>query len=628
MTPGPVSAAWDFNGGGSYNDNSNWSPAGAPNSAGLTATFGNGVSNTVNTTPSLTVLIDGADVAGSLVFSNTNGTGYILGNDSVSGHGITLNNNGTGAAVNVSANTPQAILANLTLADNVTFNVNAGSSLSISGSLSQAGASRTLTMNGPGTLILGSANTYSGGTMINSGTLMTTASGALGSGPLTINGSGSTLDLGNTNQNVGAVSITAGTIQNGTLTATSFTVNNSAALTFPSTLILAGTGGLTKTNTGTLTLSDANTFSGGTTINSGTLTTTASGALGSGPLTISAPNVTSTLSLGASQTVSSLTSNQSGTGTASVNVAFGAKLTSTGPLSATGTLSLPGFGTTEIDGAPTLNNNSTLKLTTRGTLRFNATSGTATVGTGATVTIVAGGTLELAGSVSALSSGANRVNVTNTSIAAAGLLVSGANQRVGGIDGSGNTQVNAGSDLTANHIIQGALVIGGTSGSRGLVTIAASDAGGNPLGQSSAQPNGVNLASSLGSDGPFAAGINSAILLDASVINDSSVAGSSMTSSASGAGLAAVPEPSTLAIAACGLAVIAMIGVRRRQKLQTISMTTAERRLTVDPQPPRTRILWSVRIFFVTLGGRLSGYKVANESRRPSRLTRRSQTAS
>ena len=333
VTPGPVSAAWDFNGGGNFSDNSKWNPAVVPNGAGLTATFGNGVSNTVNTTPSMTVLIDGADVAGSLVFSNTNGTGYILGNDGVSGHGITLNNNGKGAAVNVSASTPQTILANLTLADNVAFSINSGSSLSISGSLSEAGASRTLTVNGPGTLILGSANTYSGGTTINSGTLKTTASGALGSGPLTINGLG----------------------------------------------------------------------------------------------------VTSTLTLGANQTVSSLTSNGSGTGAGTVSVASGNTLISTGALTTTGTFKLSGLGTTEIDGAPTLNANSKLQVSF-GTLRFNVTSGAATVGTGVTATVGVGATLELAGSVSALSSGGNRVNITTIS-SAHGILVSGTNQQVGNIDG-------------------------------------------------------------------------------------------------------------------------------------------------------------------------------------------------
>jgi hypothetical protein len=51
----------------------------------------------------------------------------------------------------------------------------------------------------------------------------------------------------------------------------------------------------------------------------------------------------------------------------------------------------------------------------------------------------------------------------------------------GGINGTGDLAVSAGGNLTANHIIQGSLVIGGTPGSPAIVTIAASDASGNPL---------------------------------------------------------------------------------------------------------------------------------------------------
>ena len=51
----------------------------------------------------------------------------------------------------------------------------------------------------------------------------------------------------------------------------------------------------------------------------------------------------------------------------------------------------------------------------------------------------------------------------------------------GGVEGTGDLTVNAGSDLTTNHIVQEALVIGGTATSFGKVTIAASDSSGNPL---------------------------------------------------------------------------------------------------------------------------------------------------
>ena len=96
--------------------------------------------------------------------------------------------------------------------------------------------------------------------------------------------------------------------------------------------------------------------------------------------------------------------------------------------------------------------------------------------------------------------------------------------------------MNTGSDLTANHIIQSALLIGGTAGSPGLVTIDASDASGNPLGQSS------NAA------------------LTASTIN-STTGAADLANTTTGASDGSnnpspVPEPSTLA-----LALLAILGV-------------------------------------------------------------------
>ena len=87
---------WDSGTSGSYSGTAKWYWPIAPSGPNVTVTFGNGVLNTVNA-PSVTVTVDSAVVAGYLVFNNTNGTGYILGNDGVAGHGITLNNDGIGA---------------------------------------------------------------------------------------------------------------------------------------------------------------------------------------------------------------------------------------------------------------------------------------------------------------------------------------------------------------------------------------------------------------------------------------------------------------------------------------------------------------------------------------------------
>ncbi len=236
-----------------------------------------------------------------------------------------------------------------------------------------------------------------------------------------------------------------------------------------------------------------------------------------------------------------------------------------GPLTndAAAKLTVTGGGALEIDAAPTLADASSILVTSGSRLTFNVQAGSATVGGGVTATVASTGTFELAGSVSALANGANRVNITNNSNSA-GLLVSGTNQQVGNIDGSGTTQVNAGSDLTADHIVQNALMIGGAAGSTGLVTIDASDASGNPLGQSS----GFALAGSLTRNDPFeAGGIDSANLRSG---DNTDLASLSPGNSAAGGNLSPVPEPSALV-----LALLAILGVvstqfaRRYSRRQT-----------------------------------------------------------
>ncbi|HEV3343349.1 MAG TPA: RHS repeat-associated core domain-containing protein, partial [Pirellulales bacterium] len=95
------------------------------------------------------------------------------------------------------------------------------------------------------------------------------------------------------------------------------------------------------------------------------------------------------------------------------------------------------------------------------------------------------------------------------------LTLSGAGSLVfvGGIDGTGNVVVNAGSNLTANHIIQGNLVIGGTAGSPAIVTIAASDANGNPLNSVAASHTSTttNAIASFPQPAPPTAGTASAV---------------------------------------------------------------------------------------------------------------------
>jgi hypothetical protein len=202
-----------------------------------------------------------------------------------------------------------------------------------------------------------------------------------------------------------------------------------------------------------------------------------------------------------------------------------------------------GSGTTAITGSINLGNATTLSVGATGTLRFNLTSGTATIGTGVTATVTDAATLELAGTVSALSSGANRVDILNNSTAAAGVLATGGNQQVGSIDGVGNVQVGAGANLTADHVIQSSLIISGTAGSPSILTIDASDSSGNPLGRS----NGLAFAGSFGSETRFGAiAATSPDMLIPAGFSSDALFSSGSPGATRGAVAPAVPEPASL----------------------------------------------------------------------------------
>ena len=134
----------------------------------------------------------------------------------------------------------------------------------------------SVTKTGAGALTLASANTYSGVTTISGGTLKLGLANAI-TNTGAINVAGGTYDLGGFTATNGAVTVSAGTVANGTL------VGSSLACTDAGVILanLAGPAGVTKSGAGTLVLRGASAFTGPLTISGGSLEAQASPAPGS-----------------------------------------------------------------------------------------------------------------------------------------------------------------------------------------------------------------------------------------------------------------------------------------------------------------------------------------------------------
>jgi fibronectin-binding autotransporter adhesin len=159
-----------------------------------------------------------------------------------------------------------------TLSGSHVFNIAAGQppgvDLTVSSAIADGGTNaQTLIKDGTGTLKLTGSNNYTGGTTILAGTLMLGSNNALpNAASVTINGG--TLSIEGYANTVGAVSLVSGAMTgtSGVLTGTSFDVRGGTI-----SAIIGGFAALTKTTTGTVTLTAANTYSAGTYLNAGAL---------------------------------------------------------------------------------------------------------------------------------------------------------------------------------------------------------------------------------------------------------------------------------------------------------------------------------------------------------------------
>ncbi|MHL75801.1 autotransporter outer membrane beta-barrel domain-containing protein [Salmonella enterica subsp. enterica serovar Cerro] len=218
-----------------------------------------------------------------------------------SGTTLQIGNGGTLVATNVEA------LGSGDVTDNATLELNTGGTFDnvISGS-------GQVVKSGDEMLTLSGANSYTGGTTISGGTLVVSNVEALGSGDVTdnatlelntggdfannIGGTGSvvksgdkTLTLSGTNSYTGGTTISGGTlVANNVEALGTGDVTNNATLELNTggdfTNAISGSGQVVKSGDETLTLSGANSYTGGTTISGGTLVATHVNALGTGAI--------------------------------------------------------------------------------------------------------------------------------------------------------------------------------------------------------------------------------------------------------------------------------------------------------------------------------------------------------
>lgn len=320
----------------------------------------------------------------------------------------------------------------------VTFSINSTFSISntIAGDNGIGGGSTAaggITMNGTGTVTLGSTNnTYTGTVSIPEGTLAILGDGSLGN-------TSNPVILQNATTNGSTLSVTANTTSPGTR---SFQLGTGGGGIFAQNTgvnhiiqgVISGTGGggpLTQNGPGTLTLEGINTYPDGTTTNnSSTLALSGSGTISNGPLSLKGTSHFDITAINSSVTIGDL-SGVSGTtvalGTKSLTVTTSTTNTYAGNMTgSTGTFTIGGSGSLDLTGTASYTGLTTVQNTA--TLFANGSmAGGVTVQSGATlkgigtingaVTIESGGTISPGNSIGTITVGSYSLNPGSTMFA-------------------------------------------------------------------------------------------------------------------------------------------------------------------------------------------------------------------
>ncbi|WP_247642530.1 autotransporter-associated beta strand repeat-containing protein [Brucella abortus] len=435
--------------------------------------------------------------AGTLTLSGANSyTGgtkvsagtLVVANDNTGGGTMTVD---VGALLQIGTGGTSGSLAG-DIANDGTLVVDRSDAIGLSGAISGAGG---LTKNGAGTLTLSGANSYTGATTVSAGILTLTgdntgggtttvdaraelhigtggASGSLAGnivndGALVVDRSG-VIGLSGVISGTGGLTFNGGTLQ---VMGTSWTSTNravslqagggtfdieDAANNFAVTQGVAGAGGLTKSGSGTLTLSGANSYTGATTVSASTLVV-ANDNTGGGTTTV---DVGAGLQIGTGGVSGSLAGDIVNNGTLVVDRSNAFDLANV--ISGTGSLTKNGAGTLTLSGANSYTGGTTVSAGTLVVTNDNTGGGTTTVDVGAGLQIGTGGV-----------SGSLAGDIVNN-----GTLVvdrSNAFDLANVISGTGSLTKNGAGTLTLSGVNS---YTGGTTVSAGILVVASDNTGG------------------------------------------------------------------------------------------------------------------------------------------------------
>ena len=376
-----------------------------------------------------------------------------LGNSNTLASGSTLVVNGSSATLDMSSHSNTVASASLqnngsiigtgTLTSTAAFDLQSGSvSAVLGGSTVAIGANKTTT----GTVTLNGTNTYKGATTVSAGTLLLGNSDALASSS-TLVVSGGVFDLGGNSNTLAGVQQTGGTIQGGRLTSTTaYDVQNGTV-----NAILAGSVGLNKTTTGTVTLNGANLYTGPTNITNGTLIVGASNTINSSSvLTVSG----GTLNMGANNDA-----------VVSVSLQNSGSIIGTGTLTSAATFDLQsGTVNAVLDGTSGANKTTAGTVTLSGANTYTGTT-TVTLGTlalGNSNTLASKSTLVVSGGTFDLGSHSNTV---------AGVQMTGGTIQNGTLTSMTSYDMQAGTTTTSAILAGATLAVGLNKTNSGTVTL-------------------------------------------------------------------------------------------------------------------------------------------------------------